>query len=874
MTVPASLSDVPDVTPYIQYVATNGQTVFPYPFPITQDADLVVIANGVTLATDAGYTVSGVGNDTGGNITFTVGRTTGDIITLFRDISIERLTQIAQNSGYSSALFNFEYNNIYLILQQLENSISRCLQVPNTNSPAPTTILTPGAYANMYLAFDANGNPTPAALTSSGSLTQAIISNLLAPQSAAEATAGITPTSTFYPVGWVLRYGTNSVPGTTDMTAAFNSAVKLGWVFVPPGSYKVTNVAISTNDCTMVGGGRDNTVLTVGANNSNIFNVTGQRFKVSDIKFVGDGTSSSSANGSAVFLTNAGEHINIDCSYTGFGFGCIGGTASSALQGPRIIRPKFRATAALGTDVNLGGIWTDTLLDSVDAQSATADRVLLMYDNSTTGWQGVTVRGGVANGYLKQQFATTDEHWDGSNRVWTALFDGVRCIGSNWSGIKCKTSRNVKIVNCTFDGCGLAQEDQPSGLYGDVLVNSLGKVLIQGNTFRNSGSAAIKCNATAVNQYPGANPGGLAEDLWTIEGNLIETTGVVFAGTGYGIAVSNGWKGMLIRGNIMRGIAGCGIITLTSAASPFWDLGIFDNTITDCPAASTGMNLGFGQSLRMNGNFIQNGPAAGVTISTVDYIDIGPEDTVLDPAAGSGRGYQIGTFKNLNFRARSGNSTYTAWTGGSTPYTVGQRVFNGPNVYECVVGGTGGVGAGPVATSGADTSDGTVTWWFSGKYQLMPYALRIVGTNNGRINADFDPTGCITGPIELLQTTASGSVIHYVTAGQTVNATPTNIAQVVPIPDLSAWMCEMRATACITGAPTDRAAYNIVGLFYRNGGVTTLQGALTNVVTIESNAAWDAKPVVSASSIAPGQVTGAAVTTIDWVVDVTLRGIA
>src|SRR6185312_2214779 len=98
------------------------------------------------------------------------------------DIPIERLTQIAQNSGFSSTVFNAEFNNIYLLLQQLENQFDFVLTIPNTNNPAPTVVLTPGSYANKYLAFDGNGNPTPAQLTSSGSITAAILGGLLYPQ--------------------------------------------------------------------------------------------------------------------------------------------------------------------------------------------------------------------------------------------------------------------------------------------------------------------------------------------------------------------------------------------------------------------------------------------------------------------------------------------------------------------------------------------------------------------------------------------------------------------------------------------------------------------------------------------------------------------
>src|SRR6185437_8641706 len=143
MGIPAILSDVPAQTPYVQYIATSNQTVFSYPFAITQDSDLIVVVNGVTLSTDNGYTLSGVGNDTGGNVTFTTGQTAGAIVTVYRDIPIERLTQIAQNSGFSSTVFNAEFNNIYLLLQQLENQFDFVLTIPNTNNPAPTVVLTP-----------------------------------------------------------------------------------------------------------------------------------------------------------------------------------------------------------------------------------------------------------------------------------------------------------------------------------------------------------------------------------------------------------------------------------------------------------------------------------------------------------------------------------------------------------------------------------------------------------------------------------------------------------------------------------------------------------------------------------------------------------
>ncbi len=54
-----------------------------------------------------------------------------------------------------------------------------------------------------------------------------------------EDVAGVTPVNYAYPPGHLLRYGTNSVPGTTDMSAAFAAAISLKIpITVPSGRYR------------------------------------------------------------------------------------------------------------------------------------------------------------------------------------------------------------------------------------------------------------------------------------------------------------------------------------------------------------------------------------------------------------------------------------------------------------------------------------------------------------------------------------------------------------------------------------------------------------------------------------------------------------
>ena len=63
------------------YSGTGSQDVFPYSFKIAADADIQVIIRSATgtetvKTITTHYTVSGAGNATGGNVTFTAGRIT------------------------------------------------------------------------------------------------------------------------------------------------------------------------------------------------------------------------------------------------------------------------------------------------------------------------------------------------------------------------------------------------------------------------------------------------------------------------------------------------------------------------------------------------------------------------------------------------------------------------------------------------------------------------------------------------------------------------------------------------------------------------------------------------------------------------------
>lgn len=166
-----SIDNVQDITPRKQYVASGGQTVFPYDFPIFDDVDLVVDIDGVIKTITTDYTVSGAGDDNGGNVTLTVGATAGEIVTIYRDIPIERTSDIQQNGPLRSAAINDEFDRLTLVDQQLELATTRAIRV-NVNDEADFADLelpSVTSRANKYLVFDANGIPTTSAGTGADS---------------------------------------------------------------------------------------------------------------------------------------------------------------------------------------------------------------------------------------------------------------------------------------------------------------------------------------------------------------------------------------------------------------------------------------------------------------------------------------------------------------------------------------------------------------------------------------------------------------------------------------------------------------------------------------------------------------------------------
>jgi hypothetical protein len=255
------IDNVNDITPRIQYVAQAAETAFDYPFPIFEDADLVVDVDGVTQALDTDYTVSGEGDDAGGTVTFLTAMAGDEIITIYRQMAIERTTDFAQNGPFSAASFNDDLDRLVLNQQDLNLRIGRAIRLPMIADADSADIeLSPtSAWAEKYLYFDENGVPEPATAIETTVLTQSVIGETLYPRTTAEVNVGVTPTNYFYPQGNVKRYGAvgNGVASdTTAVQRAINVASNdNSSVYIPAGTYLVGTLTLDSSNITIYGDG-------------------------------------------------------------------------------------------------------------------------------------------------------------------------------------------------------------------------------------------------------------------------------------------------------------------------------------------------------------------------------------------------------------------------------------------------------------------------------------------------------------------------------------------------------------------------------------------------------------------------------------------
>lgn len=182
---------VSEQTPANSSTGNGVTTVFPYTFKILAQGDIEVAVDGVVKTLTTHYTLSGVGDDAGGNVTFLTAPAADTVVTRRRDMAYVRTTDYQYQGDLPNDVLNADQDAPVLMLQQLSEQVGRSLKAPIGESE-PSALPSVADRASMFLAFDAAGNP----IASSGTGADAGLRTDLAVAATGSGLVGYTPTST------------------------------------------------------------------------------------------------------------------------------------------------------------------------------------------------------------------------------------------------------------------------------------------------------------------------------------------------------------------------------------------------------------------------------------------------------------------------------------------------------------------------------------------------------------------------------------------------------------------------------------------------------------------------------------------------------
>ena len=148
------------------YSGNGSTTQFAYTFKIFADTDLQVIIRSstgteTTKTLTTHYTVSGAGDASGGNVTFTSGNTpaTGETVVIRRGVPQTQAIDYIANDPFPAESHEEGLDRATMTIQQMQEELDRSFKVSRTNSiTTPEFTEDAATRASKTLGFDSTGN--------------------------------------------------------------------------------------------------------------------------------------------------------------------------------------------------------------------------------------------------------------------------------------------------------------------------------------------------------------------------------------------------------------------------------------------------------------------------------------------------------------------------------------------------------------------------------------------------------------------------------------------------------------------------------------------------------------------------------------------
>lgn len=227
MTVSSSLTR-------ISYVGDAVSVNFAVPFGFYAGTDLLVVQNGVTMTLSSDYTVTG-GLGSTGTVTMVVAPAAAVNLQIILNPPITQTVALVDGTEFPAATLNQEADRAVQISLRLNDKLTRALRAPDgPDVSALNDMPVATVRAGKYLGFDGSGQPTALSGTGNDSALRTDLATSTAGidgarlvayrQNGTGAIAQAVRDAMVRTV-YVEDYGTNTTPGTTDMSTAMQAAI-------------------------------------------------------------------------------------------------------------------------------------------------------------------------------------------------------------------------------------------------------------------------------------------------------------------------------------------------------------------------------------------------------------------------------------------------------------------------------------------------------------------------------------------------------------------------------------------------------------------------------------------------------------------------
>ena len=144
------------IKPRIQYVADGILTTYEFPYAIFKTSDINVYFGNVLQDTST-YTVSEARHSDGGSVTFETAPASGTIITIMRNLSVERTSDFQESSTLRAKVLNDELDYQIACQQQIAENLNRSMVLPPYATDNDLDLTLPMPEAGKALVWNEEG---------------------------------------------------------------------------------------------------------------------------------------------------------------------------------------------------------------------------------------------------------------------------------------------------------------------------------------------------------------------------------------------------------------------------------------------------------------------------------------------------------------------------------------------------------------------------------------------------------------------------------------------------------------------------------------------------------------------------------------------